>query len=328
MAVRNDQWLGIELRHLAALEAVAREGSFRRAATRLGYVQSAISQQIATLEEIVGARLVERSRGPQPLTLTDAGERLLAHSGAIVARLHAARADLASLLGGETGTLSVGIGQSVGVRILPSLMQRFSAEWPEIRIQPSEAETDLALYALIESGELDLSFVELPLPPGPFEAVELLEDPHVLVVRSDSPLARRAEPPTLAEIAALPLIGHTQCRGLKRIEAQLRGSGTEPNVIFRSDVNATVQALVASGLGVAVLPLLFVDPADERTSCIDIGRQLPPRRLAMVWHRDRHQSGPAQAFLEAAQAVCAEIDAARRKSSPARRRAAVGGRPR
>ncbi|HEY3184942.1 MAG TPA: LysR family transcriptional regulator, partial [Gaiellaceae bacterium] len=73
----NDQWLGIELRHLAALEAVAREGSFRRAATSLGYVQSAISQQIAALEKAVGQRLVERSRGGGPLRLTEVGELVL-----------------------------------------------------------------------------------------------------------------------------------------------------------------------------------------------------------------------------------------------------------
>jgi len=305
----NDQWLGIELRHLAALEAVAREGSFRRAAASLGYVQSAISQQIAALERVVGQRLVERSRGGGPLRLTETGELVLQHADAILARLKAAQADVAALAGGEARQLRVGITQSVGVRILPELMRRFVGDWPEVRLRPREAPADLELYEAVERGEVDVSFVELPAPEGPFETTELMADPYLLVVAADSPLAKR--PISLADLNGVPLVGHTECRGLARVEAQLRSRGIEPEFAFRSDVNATIQALVGAGVGAAVLPALAVDPTDSLVSLRELPG-IPPRVLAIARHRDRHHSRAADAFVEQAQAVCAGLSHSRR----------------
>src|SRR5438132_147479 len=129
----SDSWLGVELRHLAALQAVAGEGSFGRAAERLGYTQSAISQQIATLERIVGERLVERPGGPRPVTMTEAGRILLGHAESIVARLQAAQADLAALSSGQAGPLHVGPFQSVGPKILPEVRRRFRPVWPPVQ---------------------------------------------------------------------------------------------------------------------------------------------------------------------------------------------------
>src|SRR5215475_7072887 len=114
-----DRWLGVELRHFAALQALADEGSFGRAAERLGYTQSAVSQQIATLERIVGEKLVERPGGPRPISLTEAGELLLRHADSIVARLQAAQADLHALQAGEVGTLRVGTFRSDRGRAAP-----------------------------------------------------------------------------------------------------------------------------------------------------------------------------------------------------------------
>ena len=164
MTVAVDHSSGIEIRHLAALAAVAEEGSFRRAAARLGYVQSAISDQIAALERVVGQQLVVRSRGAAPVELTEAGTVLLGHGKAIVARLKAAEADLGALAGGSAGSLNLGIYQSVGARIIPRLL-------------PREAPTDAALFELVESGELELSFADFPLHDGPFESIELMDDP-------------------------------------------------------------------------------------------------------------------------------------------------------
>ena len=297
----NHSWLGIELRHLAALEAVAREGSFRGAARSLGYVQSAISGQIAALERAVGRRLVERTRGGGRIELTEAGHLVLQHSEAILARLHAAEADVAALASGRAGELRIGITQSIGVRILPSLMRRFTADWPDVRVRPTEAAADLPLYDAVERGEVDLSFVELPTPPGPFETFELMADPFVLLVPRDSAVK------SIDDLGTTPLIGHTECRGLARVEAQLRARGIEPEFAFRSDVNATIQALVGAGLGAAVLPVLAIDPADDLTTTREV-QGIPPRVLAIVRHRDRHHSAAAQAFVELARAVCARLD--------------------
>ena len=89
----------MELRHLAALTAIAGEGSVSGAADQLGYAQSSVSEQLATLEHVVGARLVERSPGTRPLSLTPAGELLARHAGDILARLAVARAEFGRLIG-------------------------------------------------------------------------------------------------------------------------------------------------------------------------------------------------------------------------------------
>ena len=140
-----DRWHGVEIRHLAALRAVAETGSFGRAAERLGYTQSAVSQQIATLERAVGTRLVERPGGPRPISITEAGNVLLRHADGIVARLRAAQADLAALADGEAGTLRVGTFQSVGARVLPEVIRRFSSERPDVSVQLKEAEDETLL---------------------------------------------------------------------------------------------------------------------------------------------------------------------------------------
>jgi DNA-binding transcriptional LysR family regulator len=302
-----DRWLGIELRHFAALQAVAEEGSFRAAATRLGYTQSAISQQIATLERLVGAKLIERPGGPRAVFLTDAGRLLLRHAEAITARLNAAQADVAAMIDGDAGSLRIGTFQSVGARIVPALIRRFGAAWPGVDVRLTESASDPELLALVERGDLDLTFAMPPLPEGPFAMVELMRDPWVLLVPSDSPLAARRDPLPLREVAKLPLIAPRLCASLEQMHAHFRARGLEPNYVFHLDENNIVHGMVAAGAGIALIPKLAVDPNDKRVVAVGLGK-VPPRVIALAWHRDRYRLPAAEAFVELAKELCDELE--------------------
>jgi DNA-binding transcriptional LysR family regulator len=296
----SNDWLGVDLRHFAALEAVARTRSFGRAARELGYTQSAVSQQIAQLERIVGQRLFDRPGGPRRVEPTEAGLLLLGHADRIVAQLDAARADMAALAEGEAGTLRVGIYQSVGARLLPALVRRFRAQWPRVGVRVREESSAEDLLRLLEHGELDLTFADLPLPEGPFEWAEVLQDPYVLLVSARSELAELDSAPPLREVAKLPLIGR---RTTDEPDRFLAGRVPELNVIFRTDDNGTLSALVAEDLGAAIEPQLVVDPRDRAVKMLPFGPRIPPRTVVLAWHRDRYRSQAAEAFVELAREV-------------------------
>ena len=301
---KRDGFLGLELRHLAALEAVGRTSSFGRAARELGYTQSAVSQQIQTLERIVGEKLIERPGGPRPVSLTEAGHLLLRHADSIVARLQAAQADLHALRSGEAGVLRVGTFQSAGARLLPAIMRRFREQWPQIQVSLEERDSDEELAQMVERGELDVAFVHTPFDDLPLETLELLRDPYVLLVEKGSPLAGSL--PTLARIADEPLIGFRTCRSMDPFENAVRAIGREANFTHRTDDNGTVQALVAAGMGSAVVPRLTVEWANPNTDVIELGDRVPPRVISLARHRDRYHSPAARAFVETALALVSD----------------------
>jgi len=302
---QTDTWPGLELRHLVALDAVERTGSFGRAAAELGYTQSAVSQQIAGLERIVGAKLLERPGGARRATPTEAGRTLLRHAVAIGARLSAARADIAALRAGEAGSLRIGTYQSIGARLLHAVMRRFLEDWPAIEIGLTEPPTDAEFAQLLEHGELDLALCSLPLPDGPFEAVELMDDPYILLVPAAGRFAGRNSL-SLGELDSTPIVG-CSATGVK-LENALRATGHKLEFAFRSDNNGTLQGLVAAGFGIALVPLLAVGPGDDHVRIVQLEEPVPPRRLAVAWHRDRHRSAAATAFVDLAREVSAELE--------------------
>ena len=294
----------LELRHLLALDTVAREGTFGRAAERLGYTQSAISQQIAALERVVDGRVFDRPGGPRPVELTPLGDRLLRGARDLLRRVDALDLDLERFRTGEVGRLTIGTFQSTSTALLPELVAELRGQFPELEINVVESDDDDVLAERLRRGELDLSFTAGPFGPD-VDGIALLDDPFVVVAR---PGQFGPGPVSVSQLADWPLIGqppHTACQLAN--ENALRERGLDPDYVFRTSDNTTVTAMVRSGLGVAVLPLLCVEADDPRLALHSIEPSMPDRPIGLAWRAGRTRSPVAERFIELARAAGGEL---------------------
>lgn len=301
-----DNWQSIDLKHLRALRAVAETGTFWAASEELSSSLSTVSDHVGTLEALVGQRLVERSRGRRTVKLTEAGRLLVAHAEAIEARLRAAEADFRAYAAGASGGLRVGIYQSVANKVLPDVMRRFKARWPDVDVQVTEGDHDVELVDAVERGGLDVAFAIQPMPEGPFVVRELMRDPYVLVVAAAS--AARWAWARVADLDGAAMVGFQPGKHQEQAEDFLARQGVRPRFVFRSNDNGTVQAMVAAGLGVALAPLLAVDQSDPKVRILRLEEETPPRVVVIVWHRDRYRSPVAATFVEMAAEVASAIE--------------------
>lgn len=294
----DQHWAGVDQRHMAALAAVAEHGSFRAAAESLGYVQSAVSDQISHLERSAGLPLVERRRGGASGQLTEAGRRLSRHFQAISAELAAAQADMDALRRGGSESLRVATFESVGEWLLPSVLVSFRQGRPEIAVEVVECRSQEEIARRVATGELDVALGILPLPAGPLRGCELLRDPYVLLTPAEWPMARAAEPPALSQLTGLPLVGSGDSPGSGLLEAELRAAGVEPRYVLRSELGGIVRATVAAGIGAAIVPLMTVDESDPRTVALELDPSLSPRTIAIAWRADRGGTPGLDEFVE------------------------------
>lgn len=300
-------WRDLDLRHLLALDAVAHEGTFARAAERLGYTQSAVSQQIAALERAVGEQVFDRPGGPRAVELTPFGAELLRGGRDILTRVEAMVDELARFSAGHTGRLMIGTFQSVSSAVLPMVLGRFRTAHPDVEVQLFETDLDEELEEHLERGQCEVSFIVGEVGPpeqSGFESRLLLTDPFVLIAR---PGQFDPGPVSIDALAQEPLIGQhpNSCQLLN--EAGLRSAGLDPSYVFRSHDNGTVAAMVRAGMGVAVMPLLCTEPEDPRTVLHPLDPPIPGRHVSIAWRTGRTLSPAASAFVELVTAVCAEL---------------------
>src|SRR5918992_1657698 len=155
----------LDVKRLRILRGVAQRGSFSAAAEALYLSQSAVSQQIATLEKEVGMKLLDRTReGPK---LTAAGRVLVGHAEAAIARLEEAERELAAIAGLEGGELRMASFPSASATLLTEAVSIFHGRYPKVRLSVAEAEPEQSLPRL-KGGELDLALsFDYPSVPNP-----------------------------------------------------------------------------------------------------------------------------------------------------------------
>jgi DNA-binding transcriptional LysR family regulator len=243
----------MELRDLRSFVAVAQQRNFSRAAEVLHVSQPALSEQIRKLEDELGAVLFDRtSRGA---TLTDAGEVFLPQARAVLAQADLAAEAVRLVTRGLAGTLTLGFIDSAALGILPALIRRFSDRHPEVKLRLRELGTRLQLEAL-EAGEIDVGIVRGPVWTSGLTGVALATEP-ILVALATSHRLAGSEAIRLADLRDEGFITYPADRGAALFEETLRlchEAGFDPRIVQEASEIATICALAAAGLGVALVP--------------------------------------------------------------------------
>jgi DNA-binding transcriptional LysR family regulator len=274
----------LNLGRLRVLVEVVSRGSFSEAADALSYTQSAVSQAVARLEAEIGAPLVVRDRrGVRP---TAAGATLVEHADVIFTHVQAAEDELAALLGLRAGRLRVASFPSAGASLMPQAVATFRRRHPHIELSLAEGEPE-EIAPRLRAGEFDLALLFVfpeaaEVTEGPLAITQLLDDPlqvalpagHRLVDSPRLTLADLSEEDWIQTSASSPCARH--------VVRSCLAAGFEPRVSFESDDYATVQGLVAAGVGVALIPRLALGAPHSGVIVRPLDPSSPSRRIVVA----------------------------------------------
>ncbi|MFJ6831979.1 LysR family transcriptional regulator [Streptomyces sp. NPDC091209] len=274
----------LDLQRLRALHAVSVHGTVGAAAAALGYTPSAVSQQIAKLERETRTVLLER-RG-RGVRLTEQAEQLASTAQELLVIVERAETELEERRGMPAGRLTVASFASAARGLLPAVLADLAARHPALDTRLTEVDPHLSVD-LVAKGAVDMAVAHdwdiapLPAPPGVEQAV-IGDDLCDLLVPAGHPFAGRGA------VRREDLGGQRWiCQPPGRVchdwlVRTLREAGHEPDIVHQAEENPTLIALVAAGLGVALVPRLGRGPLPEGVVEVPLD-PLPVRRLYALW---------------------------------------------
>lgn len=292
----------MEIKTLQTFYVLADALSFSRAAERLNYAQSSVTAQIQQLEQDLGVRLFERLG--QRIRLTGAGEQLLVYADQIL-RL---AAEVQSALAIPSGTLTIGVVESLGTYRVAPVAAAFRAQYPgvDLAFRTGICE-DLRRQVL--RGELDLALtLEEPRHDAGLVFEVLRDEPMLVFTHPDNPLVQRAmvHPGDLDGETAI--VTEAQCSYRTLFECALDTAGLHNPKIEFASVEAIKQCVIA-GLGVALLPRMAVQQELRHGLLTSLAWSGPdfPVSTQMCWHQDKWFSPALQAFVDVTRAALQSV---------------------
>jgi LysR family transcriptional activator of glutamate synthase operon len=294
----------MELRQLRYLVALADERHFTRAAAREQVAQPALSQQIAKLEAELGVGLVDRTT--RRVHVTEAGELLVAHARRVLAELDDARAELEQLTGLVSGRVTIGLTTTPGPLDLVRLLADFHARVPQVELAVRE-DLSTVLAEQLRDDTLDLAFLSVveERDRRGLELVELADEPLVLALPERHRFAERSRL-RVADLHDEELIAFPAGATIRdAVQRTARAAGFEPRIAFETREVARVRALVAAGLGVAVLPRSDAEAPGPPVRITTLRAPTLRHRISLCWRAGKRHAPAARALLDQARAAYA-----------------------
>ncbi|HFZ8993560.1 TPA: LysR family transcriptional regulator [Citrobacter freundii] len=290
--------MNIELRHLRYFIAVAEELHFGRAAARLNISQPPLSQQIQTLEQQIGARLLARTN--RSVALTAAGKQFLVDSRHILAQVKDAATRAERLHLGEAGEIRLGFtSSSPFIKAVSDTLSLFRQHYPDLHIQTREMNTHQQIAPLNE-GALDVGLMRNTSLPDTLAWEMILQEPLVAMVPRAHPLAKKRVV-TLRELANEPFVffdPHVGTGLYDDILGLMRRYNLSPTITQEVGEAMTIIGLVAAGLGVSILPASFKRVQMAEISWIPLAEEDAVSEMWLVWPTHHEQSLAARRFCQ------------------------------
>lgn len=286
----------MELRQLRSLVLLAEERHFTRAARRVGIAQPALSQQIARLEAEVGLKLVERTT--RSVTMTDAGETLVAGARRALRAVEDARSELEALRGVRAGRIVLGVTRTPGAVDVAATLADFHAAYPAVDLDVRE-ELSVDLLQMLAADELDVALIAdgVPSPPATIGARVVASEPLVVITGLAHRFAGRPTIP-FSDLGGERIVGFRRGATIRRqMDERAVAEGIRLRVAFETADAQRARALVAHGLAVGVLPLSDARAPGPAVAEVRLGGAPLLHRTAVAIRRDRHRTPAVEAFV-------------------------------